>query len=139
MDKQKQIDEMARTLTTCERNSCVGCRRVCIDYRIAKALYNAGYRKIPENEVVLTMEEYDLLNIAKKTWASDGEEVQASTLIDTLKRVRKAERNETAEKFAERLRSGHTVDEYDGEGVNRPYVIADYEELDEICKEITME
>ena len=50
----KQIDEMARILTLCPRNTCVGCGMECIDYRMAKTLYNAGYRKIPENAVCLT-------------------------------------------------------------------------------------
>lgn len=49
MDKQKQIDEMARILTPCPRNTCVGCGMECIDYRMAKAIYNAGYRNLGGN------------------------------------------------------------------------------------------
>ena len=58
MNKQKQIEEMARSLTACPRNSCVGCGMDCVDYRMAKAIFEAGYRKIPEGAVVLTEKEY---------------------------------------------------------------------------------
>lgn len=61
MDKQKQIEEMAKVLEFCcngeniencnSDRSCDSCR--------AKYLYDAGYRKIPENAVVLTDEEYE--------------------------------------------------------------------------------
>jgi hypothetical protein len=33
----------------------------CCDECLARDLYNAGYRKIPENAVVLTREEYEKL------------------------------------------------------------------------------
>lgn len=91
MDKQKQIDEMARTLTTCERNSCVGCGRECIDYRMAKALYNAGYRKIPElpQDTVLTVDD----------------------IAELLTIVARDTRKETARKFAKRLKEMHDYDE----------------------------
>lgn len=69
MDKQKQIEEMeiAKTL-------CANCRKdgyscslyssdddwVCVQERErAEALYNAGYRKIPEGVVILTKAEYE--------------------------------------------------------------------------------
>ena len=59
MDKQKQIEEMAKTYCqngfkceeSCQTNGC----RV---YEVCVELYNAGYRKIPEGAVVLTREEY---------------------------------------------------------------------------------
>ena len=106
MDKQKQIEEMARTLTTCERNSCVGCGRECIDYRMAKALYNAGYRKIPElpQETVLTVDD----------------------IAELLTIVARETRKKTARKFAKVFKTklfdlGNVVTETD---------------IDEICKEI---
>ena len=112
----KQIDEMARILTLCPRNTCVGCGMECIDYRMAKAIYNAGYRKIPENAVVLTREQYE------KDLAIERElgERKAS-------RARK----ETAEKFAERVKMAfyYEFDEL------IPSIMAD--KIDEIAKEIT--
>ena len=132
MDKQKQIEEMAKVIEEAmakARRTLGGHNNIAKFY--ATMLVNVGYRKIPANAVVLTRDEYNLLNIAKKTWASDGEEVQASTLIDTLKRVRKAERKETAEKFAERVKMAfyYHFDEL------IPSIMAD--KIDEICKEIT--
>ena len=72
MDKQKQIEEMARVIIDeadeCDRMhgfvSCDHCK--CKDedgwcllgYHIAEHIYNAGYRKIPEGAVVLTEKEY---------------------------------------------------------------------------------
>ena len=66
MDKQKKIEEMARSLTLCKRNSCVGCGVECIENRMAQAIYNAGYRKIPEGAVVLTKAEYNSLRLLAK-------------------------------------------------------------------------
>ena len=63
--KKQEIEEMART--TCNYNaknfeSCVECIKggllSCDRLVQAEKLYNAGYRKIPENAVVMTREEY---------------------------------------------------------------------------------
>lgn len=66
MTKQEQIEAMA--VIGCVRNpqahtaeECAKCdfkQGQCNAYKHAKALYDAGYRKIPENAVVLTKEEY---------------------------------------------------------------------------------
>ena len=67
MDKQKQIEEMAKLVQgdMCGDVPCEECNyngnmkilpKYCGTYLIAKKLYNAGYRKIPENAVVLTEE-----------------------------------------------------------------------------------
>lgn len=69
MDKQKEIEEMANIIiqASCYGSECETCSWVesvkdatecCV---CLKALYNAGYRKIPENAVVLTREEYEKL------------------------------------------------------------------------------
>lgn len=72
MNKQEQIEEMA--VIGCVRNpqahtaeECSKCdfkQGMCNVYRHAEALYNAGYRKISENVVVLTKEEYEDLKVA---------------------------------------------------------------------------
>lgn len=72
MTKQEQIEEMA--VIGCVRNpqahtaeECSKCdfkQGMCNAYRHAEALYNAGYRKISENVVVLTKEEYEDLKVA---------------------------------------------------------------------------
>ena len=137
MDKQKQILEMAKAL-------CANCRKdgyscslyssdddwVCVQERErAEFFYNAGYRKIHENEVVLTRGEYNEYEKCKDllTQYVNGEIVNEdvfSQQVDDIKKVRK----ETAEKFAERLKENYPLKE---EYSHLHFVI------DEICKEIT--
>ena len=61
MDKQKQIEEMAKIICKSGANNAdcdkCGFNRECSKFKDAKAIYNAGYRKIPENAVVLTIDE----------------------------------------------------------------------------------
>ena len=76
MDKQKQIKEMAKIYcqnglecdNLCQTN---GCRL----YEVCTELYNAGYRKIPENAVVLTEEE--LFTRDEKIHKADREYIKA--------------------------------------------------------------
>ena len=118
MDKQKQIKEMAKIMTV-ECGECYTCKykeydsdRRCMDCLSAEELYNAGYRKIPENAVVLTDDEYE-------RW-------QGQTL--NIKKVRK----ETAEKFAKKAKESFfgvnciDIDEWNWY----------HDKLDEICKEL---
>ena len=82
MEKQKQIEEMARICrehrnpTACIYPESEDCRTDCELYspdiscrwiKTAKALFNAGYRKIPENSVVLTEKEYKRYERIEKT------------------------------------------------------------------------
>ena len=56
MDKQKQIEEMGNIVFKSRyKNDYI------FPLKAANELYNAGYRKIPENAVVLTREEYEEL------------------------------------------------------------------------------
>ena len=63
MTDKQQIEEMAG----CEKcykvnGKCyVKTRTYCTDWRRANHFYNAGYRRVPENAVVLTRERYDEL------------------------------------------------------------------------------
>mgnify|MGYP003305072906 CR=1 FL=1 len=72
MDKQKQIEEIARELGEQRGYGCIKDSRFCIDCllhgdcmpsKYATYLYNAGYRKIPENAVVLETSVYESLDI----------------------------------------------------------------------------
>lgn len=67
IDKQ-QIEEMALTLNYLCKSGCGTCysKEYCGTYKIAEALYNAGYRKVPENVVVLMEEEYNALMLEQK-------------------------------------------------------------------------
>ena len=93
---------------------------------VVDKLYNAGYRKIPENAVVLKREEYDDMFSFKTTRGG------FYNILDT---VRKVERKETAEKFAERLKAMAYQSTDWSHGVHPMVVEVDY--IDEICEEIT--
>lgn len=103
MTRQEHIEEMAKIIDTTKKpcdclcvSECISkhpdCKLQnrkewsCIAYTKAEALYNAGYRKIPENAVVLTEEEY--INLSRKYF---GEQIGMA-------------RKETAKEFAEKLK-----------------------------------
>ena len=117
MDKQKKIEEMEmialKNTVTLNR-----AKKIAMDY------YNAGYRKIPENAVVLTREEH--IQIIK-----DLAESNAKTYETAYERGSK----ETAEKFAERLKAMAYQSTDWSHGEHPMVVEVDY--IDEICEEIT--
>ena len=127
MDKQKQIEEMARVISV-NCGECYTCKYQgdinCVDFLSAEELYNAGYRKIPENAVVLTREEYKTL----KDLAMDKCHYDCHLIdypdFERERMLRDDTRKETAEKFAERLKA---IFKYE----------AHQQWIDEICKEIT--
>ena len=95
----KQVEEMA--VIGCVRNpqahtaeECAKCdfkNGQCNSYRQAEALYNAGYRKIPKDSVVLSREEQErILTATEKR-------------IKELKRQILQARKETAEKILNEL------------------------------------
>lgn len=125
MDKQKQIEEMAKLVGwNCDNKSMDYCEKVgdCNEFR-AIDLYNAGYRKVPENAVVINKGVYERL--CDLAYFGNGEET-----------IRK----ETAEKFAERLKElvadRNCNEDYEWEDLQVDGQIF-VECVDEICKEIT--
>lgn len=126
-NKQKQIEEIvgdiAKVLSGVLVSEIVN---------LAYFLDEQGYCKIQENSVVLTREEYDDMFSFKTTRGG------FYNILDT---VRKVERKETAEKFAQalenRLDSIDTILHEDNEEV---YLSANgvAELIDEIAKEITV-
>ena len=138
MDKQKQIEEMARDL--CNRYSEVtercridhyGCNYTCGYYDNAKTLYDKGYRKIPENAVVLTREEYETYTFIKRKWGNQ-DAIKWSELVDGLYEFAREFSKETAEKFAEMLKEYAIYSKRNG----ATYYSIEVAELDEIVKEI---
>ena len=95
----KMIEEMAKVIiqASCKGRECETCAFTqIVEVEDApetcfclKALYNAGYRKLPEGSVVLSKNEYEELNVTGKYFN------------DALKQVRK----ETAKEFAEKLKN----------------------------------
>ena len=61
-DKEKQIEKMAKDLKECLPSSWYYLKSVDSDtYYVAKHFCNEGYRKLPEDSVVLSKEEYEKL------------------------------------------------------------------------------
>ena len=152
MDKQKQIEEMAKVLSTVKRcdalalSECIKkkCEYphyegvTCIAEHQAETLFNAGYRTIPEGAVVLTREEYesvkDSVDLLREYESVSNSLIKSNELcrklVEDKKELKwqlKQTRKETAEKFAERLKA-----ESD-DGV----IHLTLYEIDEICKEIS--
>lgn len=110
MSNKEMIEEMAKDIETSnvyiDSNDVVsddgeyyfqwqdGCKELAI------YLYEQGYRKLPEDSVVLSKEEYKLLfDIKKKFETADGDEITAVSLLMWLKELTAQERKETAEEF----------------------------------------
>ena len=130
MDKQ-MIEEMAKLVQVdmCGDVPCEECNyhgkmkilpKYCGTYLIAEKLYNAGYRKIPENAVVLTREEYDEIK-------------QYQSYIPEMKKAFDKVSKATAEKFAKMAKERKIEMGTDGHS----YCMVFVEDIDEICKEIT--
>lgn len=155
--KKQEIEELGQDIydncpDLCE-NGCGG--KPCYKC-IAKALHRDNYRKIPENAVVLTREEYEKLKLfeervrsgvcfTQKEWF-DYCQKDSNERTSLLIKAKKDTRKETAEKFA-RLVEFHSVSTRDEEG-REIFTISAlglkeilHEEFgipyDEICKEIT--
>lgn len=98
MDKQKQIEEMAKIICEDGANNvdCDKCgfRRQCSRFKAAEKLCSEGYRRIPGNAVVLTNDEF---------WALSNK-FSKKELDEIVEFHKKKTRKETAEKFAERLK-----------------------------------
>lgn len=123
MDKQKQIEEMAKSCKNCiHYNICSLWSTTDIDEEESyKYCYGNYQPKIPEDAVVLTREEslQELRAFAK----------------NVTERVRK----ETAEKFAERLKQDFDSIDYIYDDIHNKYLCFKdvLDKIDEICKEIT--
>lgn len=140
----KQIEELMKDMCTdypCNRI----CDQYCGMYDYAERAINAGYRKIPENAVVLTKEEYDGKVIVVEMSGGHKLKLSVGKFYEMSKILEEYTRKETAEKFAEMAnkriaqRQGErdcyetfAIDDkarYDGDIVSLA--------LFEICKEIT--
>ena len=107
---KKQIEEMAQIINGSTELDTIAYYR-CMN--IAKTLYNAGYRKLSEDSVVLSREKYEMLVNQYKNL-----EIKYSNLCDnyrlckdaneTLKQNIIITRNETAEKILRDLYSEAT-------------------------------
>ena len=126
--KKQEIEELGQDIydncpDLCE-NGCGG--KPCYKC-IAEALHRDNYRKIPEGAVVLTRKDREEFNELYRSALQRAEKWEKLCGIK-IKETRK----ETAEKFAERLKT----ECFDG-GIDDKRVSVSFSRLDEICKEIT--
>ena len=87
-NKQEQIEEMV-SIMAASNNPFVDVP-IEIMPKVAEALYNAGYRKLPEDSVVLSREEYERIT---------KELVTEQRATEIAKEYFEKIRKETAEKF----------------------------------------
>ena len=101
-DKEKQIEKMAKEICkVCKslESACFFTKQPCSLIKdVAKTLYEQGYRKLPENSVVLSQEEYNLLRVMADSIEYGNEKVK-----NALKHSYEKARKETAEKFVNDL------------------------------------
>ena len=89
MDRDKQIEEMAKIMSL-NCGECYTCKVYgkgskdipCTDFLVANEIYEQGYRKITDNEVVISNEEYD------KIWLNGWNEGYSEILVDIKKTAR---------------------------------------------------
>ena len=132
-DKEKQIEEMTRIIcqqqyfnTHCvERCSLNGCCPECTD--LATDLYNLGYRKHPEDSVVLSREEFgQLLNNAIRVD------------LEFLEQEKEKTRKETAEKFLNMI-YWKAVKHIKGKNKDECFIEISFEKLEKIAKNFGVE
>jgi hypothetical protein len=131
MDKQKQINEMHQILLSAGYDwwETYPNGNTKSEYE-AECFYNAGYRKIPENAVVILDEEME--EFAETL-------LKSPQMQKTMNRLIKAWEKETAEKFAQALENRlDSIDTILHEDNEEEYLSANGvgELIDEICKEI---
>ena len=156
MDKQKQIEEMAKLIKPIVVSSSLYCegsdnqrQRAKEEVkkqslRNAEALYNAGCRKIPENAVVLTREEYERLLKEETLCERLGNDIDVKLkyIYELEDKVAQA-RKETAEKFAENAKMKLKDKLHKGKSLHAHVLGKEYvqrifkEVIDETCKEFT--
>ena len=146
--RKQEIEEMAKVLCINDNFVCETCpsENECFNYKHAKQLYDAGYRKIPENAVVLTEEElterdYERYNLGYETHRQESQkrEDYIETLshhINDLENALLIVRKETAEKFALKL-ADYFVENCGGRLCLSLTLQEWYKMIDEICEEIT--
>ena len=133
MDKQKQIEEMARYLLDGGFDLILAeADAIAISSHILKRYQP----KIPENAVVLTREEFKAYGFVKEFFDGESTRITAGELVRALQLYDKQARKEMAEKFAERLKEDVSEDNELHEALNY-YLKRDYfEYIDERCKEL---
>ena len=117
-----QIEEMAvigcaRTPQAHTAEECAKCdfkNGRCNAYRHAEALYNAGYRKIPKDSVVLSREEQERILTATEKRIKELKKQILQTRKETAEKILKEQYQECkiAEQDVLKARGGNKNDDY---------------------------
>lgn len=138
MNKEQQIEEIAGTIcNACKERFEISkkCKNViepCLAaYAHAESLYNAGYRKLPEDSVVLSREEYDSLRLQIQQAHNKGVSV-GFDLTKFKENSIAIARKETAEKILLPLYDACKEDSYG-------QVVVDFTILENLAKQFGVE
>lgn len=139
--KDKIIEEMAMDICNMCRDMygvCDNKKELCPAIKAEmEYLYNAGYRKIHENAVVLTREEYEEFQVGKDF--NYGVHCGENNMTAYYENIRLPEaRKETAEKFAEKVHKLFNRDIKDSVVYTQEEkdILKDFcKDIDEIAKE----
>ena len=149
--KQEQIEEMRREIENGFRKS--DCREAYTNkpypyfetqkIAIAEALYNAGYRKVPEYAVIIPAEEREAEMKATNEILAERDGLKAE--IERLKAVLEIKQKQAVKEFAEKLKeyiNNKVIADFDDSDSVKYYTVDldEFEsEIDELLKEYEVE
>lgn len=124
MNEKEVIEEIAKAICGACNDGIATCKKKPCSLAIeeATAVFNLGYRKIPEGSVVLSMEEFDEDYVTKQD--RDYWKNKTEILGNKLKQARK----ETAKEFALKVKECKEIKEL----VELGYIVS----YIDLCKEI---
>lgn len=125
LSNKEQIEEIQKTIgnVTVHNTTYAKVANSAFIHKIAEAVYNAGYRKVPKDSIVLSKEEYDEI----KTYQSYIPEMKKA-----FDKIRNATSKETAEKILLPLYDACKEDSYG-------QVVVDFTILENLAKQFGVE
>ena len=148
-DKEKQIEEMAKEIMKpqdckgyednrgCYFSNGKGCDKCKIERHenaqiMADHLYNAGYRKLPEDSVVLSKGAYESLSSKAKANVVNAVEIRKETAEKILKDI-------WDNKFETTITIRHNCSKEDVENIGKAFIISIRNKLIELAKQFGVE
>lgn len=137
MNDKKQIDEIAKLMCTypqCIHHNIIGeCANTeCQTVDFAENLYKQGYRKVPEDSVVLLKEEYNALLSEQKRLKEIINRIPCG--YELKEKTRKA----TAREFVNTI-YWKAVKHIKGKDKSECFIEISFDKLDEIAKQFGVE
>ena len=129
MNKEPQIEEIIGIMSA--SNDPFVDVPIEIMSKVAEVLYNAGYRKLPEDSVVLSREEYDSLRLQIQQAHNKGVQAGFDLTIIKQQSIRKQAVKEFAEKLKKKVHNYYpSIDSY---CTSRHVILV--KDIDELLKE----